>query len=98
MSLDAEIAAAALAADRAKQRLRDLRTKKAANVADDMKIARVIRRKGCRHRGIREFKVSEHEWRCTECGRIGAFDPSTLTGRDEVFDTSKEMLTCALKR
>ena len=66
---DAQIEHAAKVAKEAAQRLHDLRAQRASVVADEQKLVRV-RRRGCKHRPIRDFKVGD-EWRCTECGHIG---------------------------
>ena len=60
--------------DQVEAQLSRLRKKRADVVAGVAKIQRV--KKGCRHHPQRHFKVSAHEWRCSECGRVGVWTKS----------------------
>lgn len=55
-------------------KLQGLRAKRAASILERRK-TQILKRK-CGHSPLRDFKVSEHVWKCSICGRESSWGPT----------------------
>lgn len=60
--------------EKASQRLRELRRKRAELVVPARRA--LVVKKACRHQPLAHFKISENEWRCSACKREGVWTDS----------------------